>query len=100
MKKIEQLTTADFPGKELDEEAFEAWRTSKVQAEKNVKIFGLITISILVIALLTTQHFIAPGAILVILVMFGIRSKSNKMAKAMGLNERMILAARKGRFKA
>jgi len=71
-----------------------------VQAEKSVMIFALITLTILVIALLTSGMLVAPGAILVILIMFGIRSKSNRMAKEMDLNDKKILAARKGKFKA
>lgn len=100
MKKIKDLTTEDFPGFDLDQDQFKNWQQAKIDAEKNVMIFSLISLMILIIAIATTGTAVAPGALVVLLVMLGIRSKSNKMAKSMGLDDRKILQARKGRFKA
>jgi hypothetical protein len=86
-KKIEDLTPEDFP--ELNPVKFEEWKKLRVQTNRNVIIFFACFLLINIII------FIAFGAIwfgglLLILILYFISQKVNKLTKELGLNPKRI----------
>jgi hypothetical protein len=88
--KIEDLTAEDFSG--VDPEKFEEWKELRQQTNRNVIIFFVCFLLINIII------FIAFGAIwfgglLLILILYFINSKFNKLTKELDLNPKRIKQA-------
>jgi len=92
MRKVQDLTAADFPG--VDPGRFEEWKQALKDAERNT-IYLLAGLVVLNIVLYLVFDSIMLGGLLLLLVFFFIWRTPNRLAKELGLTNASIRAARK-----
>ncbi len=93
MKKIKDLTVADFPG--VDPQQFAAWHQAELTASRH-RIIVLVIMIIINIAVIFTGIGVFFGGMLLFLILYLIARTPNRLLKAMGLTPAHIKRARQG----
>ena len=91
MRKLEDLTGADFP--ELDPQKFEEWKQARIQANRYAAYFviGLVVLNVI---LFVTTGSLVLGGLLLLLVIVGIERRPGRLWKELGLTRKALKEAR------
>ena len=83
MRKVEELTSADFPG--IDSIKFEQWKQAAFNANRNLGYLWLAFLVIAAILYFAFDIFALPGFLLIIVAQWLIFRKTNQLFKELGL---------------
>jgi len=83
MRKVQELTSADFPG--IDPLKFEQWKQSSITANRNLGYLWLAFLVIVAILYFAFDIFALPGFLLIIVAQWLIFRKTNQLFKELGL---------------
>lgn len=93
MRKVQELTSADFPG--IDSLKFEEWKQSSVIANRNLGYFFLAFLAIGVILYLAFEIIATPGFLLIIVAQVLIFREPGRLFKELGLTRKDLNEARR-----
>ena len=93
MRKLKDLTPADFPG--IDALKFEEWKQAVADANRNLGYFWLAFLALAVILFLAFQVIAFPGIVVLLLAMWLINRKGNRLFKELGLTRPTLREAMK-----
>jgi hypothetical protein len=91
MKKFKELTAADFPGADLQK--FDEWKQAVNDANTHT-VMLLIGLVLLNVILFVTTGSIMLGGLLLLLPIFFINRKPNRLARELGITRQKIKEAR------
>ena len=93
MKKVKDLTAADFPG--VDPQQFANWHQAELKASQQ-RIIVLVVMITINIALIFTGIGVFFGGLLLLLILYLIARTPNRLLKAAGLTHIDVKRARQG----
>lgn len=91
MKKFQDLTSEDFPG--IDQDKFYEWKSAVQNANTYTAMLfiGLVLINVILFA---TTGSLMLGGLLLLLPIFFINRKPNRLARELGITRQKIKEAR------
>jgi len=93
MRKVNELTSADFPG--IDSLKFEEWKQSSANANRNLGYLWLAFLVIVAILYFAFEIVALPGFLLIIVAQWLIFRESAQLSKELGLTREVLNQARR-----